>query len=118
MKISGSWILCLLIVTAVMLLNLSSSRTSSSIADVLFTGNNGYSSRRTTTIAGRKLKELSNDETSINHGMNLDDYHPIDPVPSSKASIRPGPIEHGTPINPFIPRPSPPPNHPTDGGST
>lgn len=40
--------------------------------------------------------------------MTLEDYNPIDPVPSSKASIKPGPIEHGTPIMPYIPKPSPP----------
>ncbi|KAF5739452.1 hypothetical protein HS088_TW12G00658 [Tripterygium wilfordii] len=73
--------------------------------------------RRITTIASRKLKELSTDGKSINSNLNLDDYHPIDPVPSSKASIRPGPIEHGTPLNPFIPKPSPP-SHPKDAGST
>lgn len=44
--------------------------------------------------------------------LNLDDYHPIDPVPSSKASIKPGPIEHGTPLNPFIPKRPPPPSSP------
>ncbi|KAL3510590.1 hypothetical protein ACH5RR_029991 [Cinchona calisaya] len=30
----------------------------------------------------------------------LEDYRPIDPVPSSKASIRPGPIQHGTLLMP------------------
>jgi hypothetical protein len=51
--------------------------------------------------------------------VNLDDYHPIDPVPSSKASIRPGPIQHGTPLMPYIPRPSPPtPTQPINGWST
>lgn len=42
--------------------------------------------------------------------VNLEDYRPIDPVPSSKASIRPGPIQHGTPFLPYIPKPSPPPD--------
>ncbi|CAK9177557.1 unnamed protein product, partial [Ilex paraguariensis] len=45
----------------------------------------------------------------------LEDYHPIDPVPSSKASVRPGPIQHGTPLMPYIPKPSPPGN-PKHGG--
>ncbi|KAK6802815.1 hypothetical protein RDI58_000598 [Solanum bulbocastanum] len=39
--------------------------------------------------------------------MNLEDYRPIDPVPSSKASVRPG---LRTPLMPYIPKqPSPPP---------
>lgn len=45
------------------------------------------------------------------HTVTLEDYHSIDPVPSSKASIKPGPIEHGSPLIPFIPKPSPP-GHP------
>lgn len=48
--------------------------------------------------------------------VNLEDYRPIDPVPSSKASIRPGPIQHGTPLMPYIPKPSPPPSKPKPGG--
>ncbi|KAK8596870.1 hypothetical protein V6N13_001476 [Hibiscus sabdariffa] len=51
--------------------------------------------------------------------VDLEDYrHRIDPVPSSKASIKHGPIEHGTPLNPFIPKPSPPPGHSETDGST
>ncbi|XP_059279425.1 uncharacterized protein LOC132033462 [Lycium ferocissimum] len=44
--------------------------------------------------------------------INLEDYrHPMDPVPSSKAYVRPGPIQHGTPLMPYIPKqPSPPPS--------
>lgn len=51
--------------------------------------------------------------------VDVEDYHPIDPVPSSKASIKPGPIEHGSPLIPYIPKPSPPdvPGHPTSDGS-
>ncbi|VFQ86825.1 unnamed protein product [Cuscuta campestris] len=41
--------------------------------------------------------------------VNLEDYQPIDPVPSSKASVRPGPIKHDTPYLPFIPKPPAPP---------
>ncbi|KAG8491969.1 hypothetical protein CXB51_015359 [Gossypium anomalum] len=68
------------------------------------------------TRASRKLKGNGYDPT----GVDLEDYrHRIDPVPSSKASIKPGPIEHGTPLNPFIPKPPSPPNHPkSDNGST
>ncbi|MBA0595566.1 hypothetical protein Gorai_012433 [Gossypium raimondii] len=66
----------------------------------------------------RKLKgsgySPSNEKRS---NVDVDDYDPIDPVPSSKASIKPGPIEHGTPLIPYIPKPSPP-DHPKIGGST
>ena len=44
------------------------------------------------------------DESNI----DLQDYHRINPVPSSKASIRPGPIQHGTPLGPYIPKDPPP----------
>ncbi|BBG95172.1 Glycosyl hydrolase family 35 protein [Prunus dulcis] len=60
----------------------------------------------------RKLKENGYTPRTQKKGnvrnVNLDDYHPIDPSPSSKASIKPGPIEHGTPIIPYIPKPLPP----------
>ncbi|KAL8141101.1 hypothetical protein V2J09_007122 [Rumex salicifolius] len=39
--------------------------------------------------------------------VNLDDYRPVDPSPSSKA-VKPGPIPHATPLIPYIPRLSPP----------
>ena len=39
----------------------------------------------------------------------LEDYRPFDPTPSSKASVRSGPIEHGTPLMPYIPNPNPSP---------
>lgn len=44
-----------------------------------------------------------------NGNVEVDDYFNDDPVPSSKAtSLRPGPIEHGTPLMPYIPNPTPP----------
>ncbi|CAL9228831.1 hypothetical protein ISN45_Aa06g001050 [Arabidopsis thaliana x Arabidopsis arenosa] len=53
--------------------------------------------------------------------LRLEDYNfPVDPTPTTKATIKPGPIEHGTPLNPYIPKPpssSPPPQQqPQDGG--
>lgn len=39
----------------------------------------------------------------------LEDYPPFDPVPGSKAAVIAGPIEHGTPLMPYVPRPPPPP---------
>ncbi|KAJ6675922.1 hypothetical protein OIU85_012014 [Salix viminalis] len=74
------------------------------IPDVIFTDSSDSMAMATTS---RKLK------TNAHDVVNLEDYHPIDPVPSSKAIIRPGPIVHGTPLNPYIPKPSPPgPGHP------
>nr|XP_009764501.1 PREDICTED: uncharacterized protein LOC104216199 isoform X2 [Nicotiana sylvestris]XP_009764502.1 PREDICTED: uncharacterized protein LOC104216199 isoform X2 [Nicotiana sylvestris]XP_009764503.1 PREDICTED: uncharacterized protein LOC104216199 isoform X2 [Nicotiana sylvestris] len=64
------------------------------------------------TIRSRKLQGNGfGPSTTEGDSSNLDmeDYRPIDPVPSTKASIRPGPVEHGTPLMPYIPRPSPPP---------
>ncbi|KAK3029808.1 hypothetical protein RJ639_038250, partial [Escallonia herrerae] len=72
----------------------------------------------TLPTTSRKLKENSHKGISDKSGggnINLEDYLSIDPVPSSKASIRPGPIQHGTPLMPYIPKPSPPspgPSHP------
>ncbi|KAH7652491.1 hypothetical protein IHE45_19G020800 [Dioscorea alata] len=65
----------------------------------------------------RKLKERDYEiETTktkrILISFDLDDYPRIDPVPSSKATIKNGPIEHGTPVMPYIPQPTPP-SHPT-----
>lgn len=44
------------------------------------------------------------------NGNNMDmlDYHRIDPAPSSKASIRHGPIQHDAPLGPYIPKPPSP----------
>ncbi|CAI9775427.1 unnamed protein product [Fraxinus pennsylvanica] len=70
------------------------------------------------SVKSRKLKENSNTpHTDQDDGGNasLEDYHPIDPVPSSKASVRPGPIQHGTPLMPYIPWSAPPPGHKEDG---
>nr|GMD96381.1 Unconventional myosin-VIIb like [Ipomoea batatas] len=67
-----------------------------------------------TAINNRKLmKDASNAQSAYNGDGGkayTDDYGPIDPVPNSKASVRPGPIQHGTPLMPYIPIPSPPPS--------
>ncbi|KAK6938593.1 hypothetical protein RJ641_032101 [Dillenia turbinata] len=79
-----------------------------------------YGDSVTSAVASRKLKEdynLSADKKGNAGHVNLEDYHPIDPAPSSKAAINPGPIQHGTPLMPYIPKPSPPPGHPKHGGS-
>ncbi|KAL3505067.1 hypothetical protein ACH5RR_034908 [Cinchona calisaya] len=67
----------------------------------------------TVTVKSRKLKEhtASTHDKDDSGDAELEDYRPIDPVPSSKASIRPGPVQHGTPLMPYIPKPSPPPGN-------
>ncbi|XP_077221186.1 uncharacterized protein LOC143854932 isoform X2 [Tasmannia lanceolata] len=77
----------------------------------------------TTMATHRKLKESGytlggNTKKKPSLGnVHLEDYHNIDPVPSSKASIKPKPIAHGTPLMPYIPQPTPPaPSHPRRGG--
>lgn len=47
--------------------------------------------------------------------MDMEDYSPIDPVPASKKSVRAGPIDHGTPVIPYLPDPATP-NPPKPGG--
>lgn len=48
--------------------------------------------------------------------LGLEDYNiPVDPTPTTKHSVRGGPIEHGSPLNPYIPKlPPPPPPQPQD----
>ncbi|KAL5706859.1 hypothetical protein ACHQM5_024971 [Ranunculus cassubicifolius] len=78
--------------------------------NLLRSGNRGMSSTH-----NRKLKEYnlsSNNNKKKDVGkVKIDDYGPIDPVPSSKASITNGPIEHGSPLMPYIPKPEAPPKH-------
>ncbi|KAK9271425.1 hypothetical protein L1049_027016 [Liquidambar formosana] len=117
MKVSGFWVLFSVVGTAFMFLNFSSTGTSSSVPDMI-SAHHGASMKMTAT--SRKMKENSynpsTDKKSNAGHVNLDDYGPIDPVPSSKAAIKPGPIQHGTPLMPYIPKPSPP-GYPNSGGS-
>ncbi|EYU36369.1 hypothetical protein MIMGU_mgv1a025078mg [Erythranthe guttata] len=64
------------------------------------------------SIKRRNLIKVNIGEEDNNNDVQLEDYGVIDPVPSTTTSIRPGPIQHGTPLLPFIPEPSPPPTHP------
>ncbi|RZC44533.1 hypothetical protein C5167_037490 [Papaver somniferum] len=57
----------------------------------------------------------SNSATSEN--VNLEDYSPIDPVPTSKAAIKSAPIQHGAPLMPYIPKPPVSPIPPKKGAS-
>ncbi|XP_041016649.1 uncharacterized protein LOC121259208 [Juglans microcarpa x Juglans regia] len=119
MKASGSRVLFLVVGTVFLFINFSCSITGSFIPDKAFAHHGGDGMIMTAT--SRRLKENGYNSHSNRKrhagNVNLDDYHPIDPVPSSKASIKPGPIQHETPLNPYIPRPSPP-DHPKNGGST
>ncbi|KAI3821144.1 hypothetical protein L1987_08701 [Smallanthus sonchifolius] len=58
----------------------------------------------------RKLKENTNVDHYKGDTSNIDllDYHQTDPVPSSKTSIKHGPIQHDVPLMPYIPKPPPP----------
>ncbi|TXG64145.1 hypothetical protein EZV62_011139 [Acer yangbiense] len=69
----------------------------------------------TPTISIRELMEGRNTPRKNNKGsVNLDDYRPNDPVPGSSA-VTSGPIEHGTPLMPYIPKR--PPYQPGNVGS-
>ncbi|EPS64163.1 hypothetical protein M569_10620, partial [Genlisea aurea] len=50
-----------------------------------------------------------NDESNV----ELEDYRPIDAIPSSTNSIKHGPIQHGAPLMPYIPESPPPPPPPS-----
>lgn len=108
------WVLFFVFGTAMVLLSFSTEASTSAVPDMALTS---YGDGMAVMARNRKLKEngyASRTKSDVG-GVNLEDYHPIDPVPSSKASIRPGPIQHGTPFMPYIPKPSPP-GHPKRGG--
>ncbi|KAH6764869.1 Glycosyl hydrolase family 35 protein [Perilla frutescens var. hirtella] len=113
----GFGFLCLLmlIVTAAFMYHGDSGKGSlSSNPGMVSVGNNAMIS----VLKSRKLKDNMDPripDEDEGH-LNLEDYRPIDPVPSSKASIRPGPVQHGTPLMPYIPKPSPSPGKPNHGG--
>ncbi|KAJ1415261.1 hypothetical protein SESBI_18216 [Sesbania bispinosa] len=123
MKVSGFCALFLVVGTALALFNFLSSTGVSWFPDLVATS---CGDKITLIAVSRKLKVWmllkihmdfsseengssirSNNKGDIGH-VSLDDYRPIDPSPSSKASLDPGPIEHGTPLNPYIPNPSRP----------
>ncbi|KAI3785424.1 hypothetical protein L1987_44542 [Smallanthus sonchifolius] len=107
MKGFGLWILLLLFGTALLFLCMSS-----------VPGNNLAPHKKTMKLTkpSRNLEGYVHDEND-NGNIDVFDYLPTDPVPSSKAtSIRPGPIEHGTPLMPYIPKPVPPSPGPNEPG--
>ncbi|XP_047083807.1 uncharacterized protein LOC124694936 [Lolium rigidum] len=72
----------------------------------------------TVELNGRRLKETRHTITSRSlQDVRTDDYRPVDPTPSSKASIRPGPIEHGAPAFPYVPGYPPPAQGPASPGA-
>ncbi|CAL9049983.1 unnamed protein product [Musa banksii] len=80
-----------------------------------------HGGRVTAVITHRKLEVNSYiagaiRSTKDSTSMNVEDYPSFDPAPSSKATIKTGPIEHGIPLMPYIPRPTPP-GHRKHGGS-
>lgn len=117
MKAFGLWALFVLVGTALVCLGFSSKGSTSYIPGATSAC---HQSDVTLTVSSRKLKEnvhAGSSQKRDAESVNIEDYHPIDPAPSSKASIRPGPIQHGTPLMPYIPKPSPPaPDHPKHGG--
>ncbi|XP_021743018.1 uncharacterized protein LOC110709112 isoform X2 [Chenopodium quinoa] len=77
-----------------------------------------FDSNTMTMTASRNLKEISYSfkfAQGISDGdVSLEDYRPVDPSPSrSKASVKHGPIQHGAPSHPYIPKPKPPPPAPS-----
>ncbi|KAI9180444.1 hypothetical protein LWI28_004855 [Acer negundo] len=69
----------------------------------------------TPTISIRELMEGRNTPRKYKKGsVNLDDYRPNDLVPGSSA-VTSGPIEHGAPLMPYIPKR--PPYRPGNVGS-
>lgn len=68
-------------------------------------------------ITHRKFNGQSYNQNSIDYrrslfDIDLKDYQSVDPVPSSRTTIRSGPIEHNAPLNPWIISHPPPPPHP------
>lgn len=112
MKIFGLWILFMVMGTSSLVFLASTSSSS-------FTGS---AFRSATVRTNRKLKENRLGQSNCTEkkrdlgSTNLEDYRPFDPSPSSRACIQPKPIEHGTPLNPYIPKPTPP-APPKNGGT-
>ncbi|CAJ2648193.1 unnamed protein product [Trifolium pratense] len=114
MKISGLCALFLMVVTTFAFVSFISITGPSWFPDLVGT----RCGDKTTPIAvSRKLKEnvesiRSNDKGGIGDQVTLKDYNPIDPLPGvGPSNVNAGPIEHGTPLMPFIPKP-PPLGHP------
>ncbi|KAK6946009.1 hypothetical protein RJ641_013553 [Dillenia turbinata] len=98
----GFWILGFLLVAAsAFVVPLSSLSASTPSAESNFKG-----PKDSPTSAGAVARRPEG--KSSTGGIVLEDYHPIEAAPSTRAAITSGPIEHGTPIIPYIPRTAPP----------
>ncbi|XP_014504508.1 uncharacterized protein LOC106764688 [Vigna radiata var. radiata] len=102
MKVSGFFALLLVVGATLMFFNFLIPATASGSPD--FIGTN-HGDKATQIAVSRKLKENGDMSKVI-----LTDYNGVDPPPGSrtKASLYPDPIEHGSPLIPYIPKPSPP----------
>ncbi|XP_022941445.1 uncharacterized protein LOC111446740 isoform X1 [Cucurbita moschata] len=127
MKLCRLLVMLFVLHTSLLLLFFSSSICSSSSSDMTPNQPHVVSNEcLSATPSNRKLKVCTcsledNDDSSPGRknvrvdNVNLYDYSPIDPVPSSKRSIKHGPIEHRSPLIPYMPNPSPP-DQPQPGG--
>ncbi|WOH06951.1 hypothetical protein DCAR_0626380 [Daucus carota subsp. sativus] len=107
MKPSGFWVLLLMLGAAFIFISYSCKTCVLKSTDVASTE---AEKDTIVSVTSRKLKYLDHSQvsgTSNAGSINPQDYGPVDPVPSSKASIQAGPIQHDTPLMPYIP-PSPP----------
>ncbi|KAH9695214.1 hypothetical protein KPL71_022672 [Citrus sinensis] len=113
MKVVGFWVLLQLTEATLMFLFLNcSSAQGISLSHLVYVD--------ATDVSRNQTFYISNTVTQgkfIEGSINLEDYHQIDPVPSSSAAVTSGPIEHGSPLMPYIPK-LPPPHHPRHYGSS
>ncbi|CAK8569460.1 unnamed protein product [Lathyrus sativus] len=111
MKVSGFCAVFLMVVTVFTFFSFSGTITSPSwLPDLVGTKR----ADETTPVAvSRKLKE--NVKSDTGDRVSLEDYNPVDPTPGGdQKDVKPGPIEHGTPLMPFIPKSPPPKPGPGD----
>ncbi|BAT82607.1 hypothetical protein LR48_Vigan07g266300 [Vigna angularis] len=103
MKLSCLFALLLVVGATVMFLNIFSPTRASDLIET----NSGDKATRIAAVS-RKLKENGNSNNIGDMGeVSLTDYD-VDPVPTSSKFLEPGPIQHGSPLNPYIPKPPPP----------
>ncbi|XP_022937047.1 uncharacterized protein LOC111443464 [Cucurbita moschata] len=120
MKLSGLWVFFLVLQTTLLLSCFPSYLNASSTSDMALSHHHVSPNECLSDIPfNRKLKFQTDKHNSLGKkkvhpgDLKLDDYPTIDPVPSSKTSVKPGPIEHGAPLLPHMPIP-PPPDQPGD----
>ncbi|KAK7283261.1 hypothetical protein RIF29_12666 [Crotalaria pallida] len=105
MKVSAFCALFMVLGAALVFVTFSTPISGYLFPDLSVTNNSGETK---TVIAtrSRKLKENGSGMGSV----NLEDYIPVKPLPpDAKAYVSGGTIEHGQPVGPYIPKPTPPP---------